>query len=61
MSYKRQSDEARFENQWSRPGIEIWPEDDDAMWLLSHGNPVRDIICATPEYGDSPFCGIGHH
>jgi len=68
MSYKRhmedyleESHETRFENQVSRPSIEIWPDDDDAMWVLKHSNPAKDIICSTPEFSDSPFCGTGHH
>jgi hypothetical protein len=68
MFYKRdkeedlkESEETRFENQVSRPGIEIWPDDDDAMWILRHSDPVRDVVCSTPEFGDSPFCGTGHH
>jgi hypothetical protein len=59
--YLKESRETRFESQSSRPSIEIWPDDDDAMWLLRHSNPTRDIICTTPEFGDSPFCGTGHH
>ncbi len=68
MSYKRymeeyiaESEEARFGNQFSRPGVEIWPDDEDAQWVMRHTDPARAIICSTPEFGDSPFCGIGQH
>ncbi len=68
MSYKRHleeylnaSSETRFENLGSRPGIEIWPDDEDAMWVLRHSDPGRCVICRTPEFRDTPFCGTGHH
>ena len=68
MSYKRhledylkESLETRFENHDTRPSLEIWPDDDDAMWVLRHSDPARDVICSTAEYGDSPFCGTGSH
>jgi hypothetical protein len=52
---------SRFENQSSRPAVEIWPDDDDAMWVLRHTDPARSVICSTPEFGDTPFCGVGAH
>ena len=68
MSYKRymeefigESEEARFANQFSRPGVEIWPDDEDALWVMRHSDPVRAVICRTPEFADSPFCGVGQH
>ncbi|MBI5248827.1 MAG: hypothetical protein HY912_04975 [Desulfomonile tiedjei] len=68
MSYKRhleeylkESLESRLENQKNRPGMEVWPDDDDAMWVLRHSDPSRDIICSTPEFSDSAFCGTGFH
>jgi hypothetical protein len=59
--YLKESREERFAARESLPGIEVWPDDDDAMWLLRHENPERDVICSTPEFGDSPFCGTGYH
>jgi hypothetical protein len=68
MSYKRdiedfmeESTEARFETQSNRPGVEIWPDDEDALWLMRHSDPARAVICRTPEFASSPFCGVGHH
>jgi hypothetical protein len=68
MSYKRHMDdfaeeskEARFENQFSRPGIEIWPDDEDALWIMRHTDPARAVICRTPEFSNTPFCGVGMH
>jgi len=59
--YLEESREARLDNQYTRPGVEVWPDDDDAMWILRHSDPARDVICSTPEFGDSPFCGTGFH
>jgi len=45
-----------------RPSVEVWPEDDDdALWVSSHKNRVRTVICDTPEFRDTPFCGVGYH
>lgn len=45
-----------------RPEIEVWPfEDDYAHWVISHEDPARSVICNTPEFKDSPFCGHGVH
>jgi hypothetical protein len=45
-----------------RPGVEVWPADDDyANWLASHESPGRAVICASPEFASAPFCGRGYH
>lgn len=45
-----------------RPNIEVWPEEDDfGRWVADHQDRVRTVICRTPEFGDSPFCGRGSH
>lgn len=59
--YLDESVQSRFENQHSRPTMEVWPDDDDAMWVMRHSDSARAVICATPEFGDSPFCGVGSH
>jgi len=59
--YLEESRESRLENQYMRPNVEVWPDDDDSMWVLRHSNPAMDVICSTPEFGDSPFCGTGFH
>lgn len=52
----------RIAGQDARPGVEIWPEEDDfGRWVAAHRDPVRTIICGTPEFGDAPFCGRGIH
>jgi len=53
---------ARVEAQETRPNIEVWPEEDDfGRWVASHGDQVMAVICETPEFKDSPFCGRGYH
>lgn len=45
-----------------RPSIELWPgEDDFAEWLACHEASRRTVICNTPEFRDTPFCGTGFH
>jgi hypothetical protein len=45
-----------------RPNVEVWPEwDDDSRWVAEHERKARAVICATPEFADTPFCGRGHH
>jgi hypothetical protein len=68
MSYKKhmaeylnESKEDRLAQQFARPGIEVWPYDDDALWVLRHSDPARSVICSTREFADSPFCGTGSH
>jgi hypothetical protein len=61
QEYLKETLDARVNDQFDRPGVEVWPDDDDAMWVLSHKDPARDVICSTPEFGDSPFCGTGFH
>ncbi len=52
----------RIESASYRPNIEVWPEEDDfGKWVASHQDKVRMVICASPEFADSPYCGRGHH
>lgn len=54
--------EERVEAQGNRPGIEVWPDDDGfGRWVASHSDRVRSVICSTPEFADSPYCGRGFH
>ena len=60
LSNIRSSEAQRFENSGNRPIIEVWP-DDDSDWVASHEDQVRQILCMTPEFESSPFCGKGSH
>jgi hypothetical protein len=54
--------EARIEDQGIRPRIEVCPADDEyARWVAYHEAKDRAVICQTPEYRDTPFCGTGCH
>lgn len=50
------------DGQTERPAVEIWPEEDDfGRWVAGHNDPLRTVICNTPEYKGSPYCGRGLH
>ncbi|MDD3472931.1 MAG: hypothetical protein PHS86_09120 [Syntrophaceae bacterium] len=52
----------RVEGADVRPNIEVWPEEDDfGRWVAAHEDRVRSVICASPEFADSPHCGRGFH
>ena len=53
--------EARVEEQDSRPMVEGWPFDDFTQWASAHRDKSRHVICNTPEFMQSPFCGNGYH
>jgi hypothetical protein len=62
LSSIAQLKDVRREEHSFRPEIEVWPfEDDYAHWVISHEDPARSVICNTPEFKDSPFCGHGAH
>jgi len=58
-SLNRTLDERIFE-QGSRPVIEFLPDDFD-LWVASHEDRVRAVLCSTPEFESTPFCGSGLH
>ncbi|MBI5568553.1 MAG: hypothetical protein HY914_01260 [Desulfomonile tiedjei] len=54
--------EAQMIGEKNRPTVEGWSEDEDySDWVATHGDQIRTIICNTPEFRDSPFCGPGLH
>ncbi len=50
----------RFSNGHDRPSVEVWPDDDFADWVSGHSDRVRNIICHTPEFKATPYCGVGY-
>jgi len=49
----------RFEEELTRPRVEIWPGDEWDGWLASHRDRSNFSCYAA---GDaSPFCPIGYH
>jgi hypothetical protein len=54
--------DARIEEQGMRPHVEVWPADDEfGRWVAYHKAKERAVICTTPEFQDTPFCGTGCH
>lgn len=52
----------REEEQGLRPVVEVWPDEDGfGRWVAYHEAKERAVICSTPEYEGSPFCGTGSH
>jgi hypothetical protein len=54
-----QATEIRFANGDARPFVEVWPDDDFADWVSAHSDRTRNIICRTPEFKATPYCGAG--
>ncbi|MEW6531350.1 MAG: hypothetical protein AB1473_10960 [Thermodesulfobacteriota bacterium] len=50
----------RIAEQGSRPVIEFLPDDFD-LWVASHEDKVRTVLCSTPEFESTPYCGSGSH
>ncbi|MBM4327998.1 MAG: hypothetical protein FJ118_12645 [Deltaproteobacteria bacterium] len=50
----------RIAEQDTRPVMEFLPDDFD-LWVASHDDRVRAVVCSTPEFESSPFCGSGIH
>jgi len=56
------SSDDQIVNTDMRPGIEVWPGAGGfADWIAYHLNKGGLIICKTPDFRASPFCGIGYH
>ena len=49
----------RVKYEGDRPFMEVWPDDGFAEWVSAHQDRVRNIICNTPEYRATPYCGVG--
>ncbi len=65
MSFKKEMMEdirtLRARNGNERPFMEVWPDDEFAEWVSGHTDKVRNIICHTPEFRATPYCGVGYH
>jgi hypothetical protein len=52
----------RVNEQTVRPRMEVCPfEDDFSNWVAGHQEKKRAIICNSPEFMNTPFCGTGCH
>lgn len=61
MNEIRDGEELRIRNGNDRPSVEVWPDDEFAEWVLAHEDGVRNIICNTPEFRATPYCGVGYN
>jgi hypothetical protein len=61
ISALNENEESRFNDRDNRPMVEVWPDDEFAFWVSRHQDGSRHIICNTPEFMDTPFCGVGYH
>jgi len=61
MSALNENKESRLEDRDHRPMVEVWPDDEFGFWVSQHQDRSRHIICNTPEFMDTPFCGVGFH
>lgn len=61
MNVLTRSNSDRFEEELTRPKIEVWPDDDWAQWVSSHDENRRTLICNLPSMKSSPFCAMGYH
>jgi hypothetical protein len=60
--YVKDKPDLWFDDMDMRPGIEVWPADDDfGQWVAAHENPAMAGLCSTPQFKDTPFCGLGYH
>jgi hypothetical protein len=57
----KETEESRLNDRDNRPMVEVWPDDEFAFWVSQHQDASRHIICSTPEFMDTPFCGVGFH
>ncbi len=54
------SNEERFEEELTRPRVEIWP-DEWSEWVAAHERNRKNIMCHLSGMRASPYCAIGYH
>jgi hypothetical protein len=59
MDKIRDGEGHRAKDEADRPFMEVWPDDEFAEWVSGHEDRVRNIICNTPEFRATPYCGVG--
>lgn len=60
MDEIRDGQAARLSNGNERPSVEVWPDDDFGDWVSAHEDRARNIVCHTPEFAATPYCGVGY-
>lgn len=59
--FLNETQDARIEEEMTRPRVEVWPDDPYQQWVLSHDESRRSLICHLPSMQASPFCAMGYH
>jgi hypothetical protein len=57
--YLSMTQDDRFEEELTRPRVEIWP-DEWAEWVASHSGDRSNFSCYAGGEA-TPFCPVGHH
>jgi hypothetical protein len=55
------TNDIRMEEELDRPRVEVWPDDLWQLWVSSHDDSKRAMICHLPSMQASPFCAMGYH
>ena len=55
LRFLNETRDIRFEEEMTRPRVEIWPDDPYQQWALSHDESSRSLICNLPSMKASPF------
>ena len=61
MKVLTESNNDRIEEEYSRPRVEVWPEDDWHLWTASHMEDRLGLICSLESMRATPFCSMGYH
>ncbi len=56
-----ESNDIRIEEEMTRPRVEVWPDDLWQLWVSSHDESRRSLLCHLPSMQASPFCAMGYH
>ncbi|MGB6065249.1 MAG: hypothetical protein WBG50_10595 [Desulfomonilaceae bacterium] len=61
MKSLTESNDIRIEEEMTRPRVEVWPDDLWQLWVQSHDESKRSLLCHLPSMQASPFCAMGYH
>jgi hypothetical protein len=61
MKILTESNSDRMEEEYNRPRVEVWPEDQWQLWTASHMENRQGLICSLESMRATPFCAMGYH
>jgi hypothetical protein len=61
MKVLTDSNNDRIEEEYTRPRVEVWPEDSWQMWTASHMEDRLGLVCSLESMRATPFCAMGYH